>query len=93
MYHTRRASIVVACTVALVAVFLVLPQTANAARPTCFGKRATIVGTARADVLKGTSRPDVIAGLAGNDVIKGLGGGDRICAGKGQRHPRRRRRR
>jgi Ca2+-binding RTX toxin-like protein len=83
MYQTRRTSIVVASTVALVAVFLVLPQTANAARPRCLGKRATIVGTARADVLKGTSRPDVIASLAGNDVIKGLGGGDRICAGKG----------
>jgi len=83
MHHTRRVSIVVASTVALIAVFLVLPQTANAARPKCFGKRATIVGTARADVLKGTSRPDVIAGLAGNDVIKGLGGNDRICGGKG----------
>src|SRR6266540_557779 len=83
MYHTRRVSIVVASTVALLAVFLVLPQVANAGRPRCFGKRATIVGTARADVLKGTSRPDVIAGLAGNDVIKGLGGNDRICGGKG----------
>jgi len=83
MYHTRRVSIVVASTVALVAVFLVLPQAANAARPKCFGKRATIVGTARADVLKGTSRPDVIVGLAGNDLIKGLGGNDRICGGKG----------
>jgi Ca2+-binding RTX toxin-like protein len=83
MYHTRKASIVVASSVALVAVFLVLPQEANAARPRCLGKGATIVGTARSDVLRGTSRPDVIAGLAGNDVIKGLGGGDRICGGKG----------
>ncbi len=83
MYQTRRVSVVVVSTVALVAVSLVLPQAANAARPRCFGKRASIVGTARADVLKGTARSDVIAGLAGNDVIKGLGGGDRICAGKG----------
>jgi Ca2+-binding RTX toxin-like protein len=83
MYHTRKASIVVASTVALVAVFLVLPQAANAARPRCLGKGATIVGTARSDVLRGTSRPDVIAGLAGDDVVKGLGGSDRICGGKG----------
>jgi Ca2+-binding RTX toxin-like protein len=83
MDHTRRVTIIVASTVALVAVFLVYPQAANAARPHCFGKRATIVGTAKADVLKGTSRPDVIVGLAGNDVLKGLGGNDRICGGKG----------
>ena len=83
MYQTRRVSIVVASAVPLVAVFLILPQAANAARPRCFGKRATIVGTAKADVLKGTSRPDVIAGLAGNDVLRGLAGNDSICGGKG----------
>lgn len=83
MDYARRISIVAAFTVALVVVFLVLPQAANAARPRCFGKRATIVGTARAEVLKGTSRPDVIVGLAGNDLIKGLGGDDRICGGEG----------
>jgi len=83
MDYARRISIVAAFTVALVVVFLVPPQAANAARPRCFGKRATIVGTARADVLKGTSRPDVIVGLEGNDLIKGLGGDDRICGGKG----------
>ncbi len=81
MYHRRRVSILVLSTVALVAIFLVFPLSANAARPKCFGKRATIVGTAKADVLKGTSRPDIIVGLAGNDVIKGLGGNDRICGG------------
>jgi len=83
MDHTRRVSMVVASTIAFVAVILVLPPAANAARPRCFGKRATIVGTAKADVLKGTSGPDVIVGLAGNDVLKGLGGNDRICGGKG----------
>jgi Ca2+-binding RTX toxin-like protein len=83
MYHTRRIPLVVTSTVALVAVSLILPQAASAAKARCFGKRATIVGTPKADLLKGTSRPDVIAGLAGSDVIKGLGGNDRICGGTG----------
>jgi Ca2+-binding RTX toxin-like protein len=83
MNRTRRVSIVVASTIAVVAVFLATPQVATAASPRCFGKRATIVGTAKADVLKGTPRPDVIAGLAGSDVIKGLAGDDRMCGGKG----------
>jgi Ca2+-binding RTX toxin-like protein len=60
-----------------------LPQMASAAAPKCFGKKATIVGTAKADHIKGTAKADVIVGLAGNDVIKGLGGSDRICGGKG----------
>jgi Ca2+-binding RTX toxin-like protein len=79
----RNAWLVVASAVALVAVLLMLPATADAAVPRCFGKRATIVGTRRADVLKGTTNADVIVGLAGGDVIKGLGGADRICGGKG----------
>jgi Ca2+-binding RTX toxin-like protein len=83
MYRTGRIPIVVASTVALVAVFLMSPQAASAARRRCFDRRATIVGTRKADVLKGTSKPDVIAGLGGNDVIKGLGGDDRICGGTG----------
>jgi Ca2+-binding RTX toxin-like protein len=60
-----------------------LPQIASAAVPRCFGKKATIVGTARSDLIKGTARADVIAGLGGSDVVKGLGGGDRICGGNG----------
>ncbi|HEX6228932.1 MAG TPA: hypothetical protein VFZ41_05655 [Solirubrobacterales bacterium] len=50
----------------------------------CLGKTATIVGTARPDVLKGTGRADVIAGLGGNDRIYGLRGNDRICGGGGK---------
>lgn len=49
----------------------------------CGGRRATIIGTARADVLRGTRGPDVIAALGGNDRIVGLGGGDTICTGTG----------
>ena len=60
-----------------------LPQIASAVVPRCLGKRATIVGTARADLIKGTARGDVIVGLGGSDVIRGLGGGDRICGGNG----------
>lgn len=60
-----------------------LPQIASAALPRCLGARATIVGTARADLIKGTARGDVIVSLGGSDVIRGLGGGDRICGGNG----------
>ncbi len=63
---------------------LTLPQLASAARPKCFGKKATIVGTAKADILKGTRGADVIVGLGGNDTIKGLGGDDWICGGDGR---------
>jgi Ca2+-binding RTX toxin-like protein len=56
---------------------------ALAARPTCFGKRATIVGTRRADRLVGTRRADVIVARRGNDTVRGRGGNDRICAGNG----------
>jgi Ca2+-binding RTX toxin-like protein len=58
------------------------PVAAAAARM-CEGMKATIVGTARADLLNGTGRRDVIVGLGGNDTIKGLGGDDRICGSKG----------
>jgi Ca2+-binding RTX toxin-like protein len=49
----------------------------------CFGKRATIVGTARADRIKGTRRADVVVSLGGNDRVSGGGGNDLICAGSG----------
>ena len=50
----------------------------------CAGKRATIVGTHRADRLKGTGRRDVIAALQGNDTIRALGGNDLACGGAGK---------
>jgi hypothetical protein len=52
-------------------------------KPLCLGKRATIVGTVKANTLLGTKRADVIVGLGGNDTIDGVGGIDRICAGPG----------
>jgi len=62
---------------------LTLPQVASAAVPKCFGKKATIVGTNKADVLKGTPKADVIVALGGNDTVRGLGGRDFICGGGG----------
>ena len=53
------------------------------AKPRCMGKRATIVGTTKADVIRGTSRRDVIVALGGNDSIRGLGGNDIVCGGSG----------
>jgi Ca2+-binding RTX toxin-like protein len=49
----------------------------------CDGKRATIVGTARGQVIRGTPRRDIIAALGGNDTVRGLGGADLICLGAG----------
>ena len=47
----------------------------------CFGKDATITGTAGNDEIIGTSGNDVIAVLAGADVVRGGGGNDLICGG------------
>lgn len=60
---------------------------AHAATPLCFGKQATIVGTAGPDDIVGTPGPDVIGGGGGNDLIWGdlspydsnVGGNDLIC--------------
>jgi uncharacterized delta-60 repeat protein len=49
----------------------------------CFGKRATVVGTARRDVLEGTPHRDVIAALGGDDTVRARGGNDLICGGRG----------
>jgi len=51
--------------------------------PRCAGKRATIVGTARRDVLRGTRRADVIVALGGDDRIRAAGSNDRVCGGLG----------
>jgi Ca2+-binding RTX toxin-like protein len=56
---------------------------AAGATPRCFGEKATIVGTRRADSLTGTRRADVIVGLGGDDLIDGRGGADLICGGRG----------
>ncbi len=52
-------------------------------RTRCLGRKATIVGTGKADELTGTRHRDVIAALGGKDKVRGLGGPDLICGGKG----------
>jgi Ca2+-binding RTX toxin-like protein len=71
----------VALSVAIALQTLVLAPAQGA--QSCFGKRATIVGTIENDRLKGTPGPDVISGLGGRDRISGRGGKDRICGGRG----------
>jgi Ca2+-binding RTX toxin-like protein len=53
------------------------------ARPSCYGKVATIVGTEGDDFIKGTARSDVIVGRGGKDRIDGGEGNDIICGGSG----------
>src|SRR5918999_5467696 len=73
--------------VVLTGASMIVPSHAVAAAPTCFGKRATIVGTNRNKrervELKGTPGNDVIVGLGGYDYIDARGGNDLICAGGG----------
>ncbi len=54
-----------------------------AAAPACWGRRATIVGSDRADTLRGTDGADVIAALGGNDTVYGMETRDWICGGTG----------
>lgn len=51
--------------------------------PRCHGRRAKIVGTDGADVLRGTPSRDVIWGGLGDDEIHGGLGNDLICGGPG----------
>jgi Ca2+-binding RTX toxin-like protein len=59
------------------------PAAAEADRPTCRGRPATLVGTSGDDVLVGTPQEDVIVARAGNDVIRSRGGVDFVCGGAG----------
>ncbi|KRC56986.1 MULTISPECIES: calcium-binding protein [unclassified Nocardioides] len=82
--HSRTSlTLVTLVTAAVVPLTALVPGAGAAARPTCAGVRATIVGTAGADVLRGTTRRDVIVGLGGNDRILGRGGADIVCGGAG----------
>jgi hypothetical protein len=81
----RRSSVAWIVSGALAAALLAIPIApgADAAVPTCMGKAATLVGTARNDTLTGTPGADVIVGLGGKDRINGRGGNDVICGGGG----------
>ena len=87
---TRQGRCALGLAVLLAAVVWLASATVGAARakPTCFGKPATIVGTNHRDVISGTGHRDVIVVRAGNDVIKATGpkanhGKDVICGGPG----------
>jgi len=53
------------------------------AKPSCQGKKATIVGTGGDDVLEGRGGRDVIVAGAGNDQVFAGEGEDLVCAGDG----------
>lgn len=81
MSHPRSRALLAGA--AAVAALSVPVSTAEAAGPTCFGKKATILGTSGQDRLVGTDGSDVIVGRGGDDVIKGRGGDDLICGNYG----------
>lgn len=68
----------------LIASWAAIGIPAAAAPHKCFGKRATIVGTAREEELRGTNRADVIVALGGGDTIRARRGNDRVCGGRGE---------
>src|SRR5204862_2435103 len=45
---------------------------------------ATIVGTAKNDVIRGTAKADTIIGKGDNDKLYGLGGNDTLVSGPGK---------
>lgn len=88
--HTRRhrGAFLTALATACAATALWSPSAAAAsgpaaAGPTCAGKRATIVGTSRGEVIRGTSGRDVIVAGGGKDTVRSGKGADVICGGKG----------
>jgi hypothetical protein len=83
--RTARRSTALLTTVAVVAALLTgaLAAPAAAARPTCGGKVATIVGTSRGEIIVGTAGDDVIVAKGGDDIVYGRGGNDIICGGGG----------
>jgi Ca2+-binding RTX toxin-like protein len=55
----------------------------SAAKPRCTGLKATIVDTAKGEVILGTKKRDVIVAKGGHDRVFGRGGNDIICGGPG----------
>jgi hypothetical protein len=69
---------------AVVVALTLVPLDAEPAGQRCLGRRATIVGSSRRDVLLGTPGTDVIVGGKGRDRIDGLGDADLVCGGPGR---------
>jgi beta-glucanase (GH16 family) len=55
----------------------------GAAAPTCFGHKATIVGTRTGDDLVGTAARDIIVAGRGHDRVNARQGDDLVCGGPG----------
>lgn len=53
-------------------------------RPSCDERTATIIGSARNDVVRGSQEPDVIDAERGDDVVRGDGSDDAVCGNMGQ---------
>jgi hypothetical protein len=83
--RTARRSAALLTTAAMLAALVVgaTGSPAAAARPSCGGKVATIVGTSRGETIVGTTRADVIVARGGDDIVRGGGGNDVICGGGG----------
>lgn len=79
----RRARLWRALLVCLAAAALPATPPATAA-PRCLGRPATVVGSARGQLLRGTPAADTIAALGGDDVVRGRGGSDLVCGGRGE---------
>ena len=80
---TRQLSVVGLALTLAVSLVLKLPPAKAAAAETCFGRVATLFGTAGDDILIGTPGPDVIVARGGADEIDALGGDDIVCGGDG----------
>lgn len=75
--------IVLAVTVALLAIPSVGSSRAVAAKPRCDGQKATMVGSDKSQTMFGTKGDDVIVARGGVDRIFAGAGDDVICAGPG----------
>ena len=83
-HHIRRAiALLVSASLLASLAAATVASPASAAKPKCFGKPATIVGTAKGEVIVGTAKADVIVALGGHDQVYGKGGNDTICGNAG----------
>ena len=74
---------------ALMIALLAIPMAASstlAAKATCRGLEATIVGTNASETIHGTAGRDVIVAKEGDDWVFGEAGNDVICGGPGADH-------
>ena len=78
---TKRVVLAAVFAIAALAVAGTAPATVS---PTCFGHKATIVGTNGGDQLVGTAARDVIVAGRGHDRVSARQGNDLVCGGPGR---------